>query len=411
MIEYLGEEQFGIWATMLTLLTWVMLFDFGVGNGLKNKISENNATKSDVVIGEYISTAYVLVGLVVFILVTTLLILSAWVPWQSVFNTSVVSEDSLRNIVQVLGFFIFFNFWASLITQIYSGFQKTSFVVLGQLVSNGFSLAIVFVLNMFVQANMIFMAFGYGFSLLASNLLLSYIFFRKNIFLFPRIRRISRDRVSSLFLVSSKFFAIQIAMLLIFMTDKMLITQLIGPQHVTPYEVLFKLFSIINVIHHLILTPMWPAYSEAYSLGDISWIKVALKNQIKIAFILIPSAFLLATAGPLIVDLWVGGTIDIGQRVYYIFAFFIALSVWGNVFSYLANAFSRLNVQLIAACLAAVVNIIFSIYFVKVLGFGLEGIIMATSCSLMIYSFAGPVEIYFIFRRLDNMHTSDVGGQ
>lgn len=35
MIKYLGAEQFGIWATMLTLITWVMLFDFGIGNGLK----------------------------------------------------------------------------------------------------------------------------------------------------------------------------------------------------------------------------------------------------------------------------------------------------------------------------------------------------------------------------------------
>ncbi len=36
MIKYLGLEIFGIWSTMLTLITWVMLFDLGIGNHYNN---------------------------------------------------------------------------------------------------------------------------------------------------------------------------------------------------------------------------------------------------------------------------------------------------------------------------------------------------------------------------------------
>ena len=130
LIKYLGVEQFGIWATMLTLITWVMLFDLGIGNGLKNKVSESLAQDSLDQAASYISTAYGLIGFIAFGLFSLFLILSFWLPWQSIFNSQVISEENLRNAVIILSFFIFFNFWVSLVNQIFHGLQKSSIVIL-----------------------------------------------------------------------------------------------------------------------------------------------------------------------------------------------------------------------------------------------------------------------------------------
>lgn len=43
MIGYLGQEQFGVWSTLLTVISWVVFFDLGVGNGLRNKVAESLA--------------------------------------------------------------------------------------------------------------------------------------------------------------------------------------------------------------------------------------------------------------------------------------------------------------------------------------------------------------------------------
>jgi len=40
MIRYLGQEQFGVWSTLLTVMSWIVFFDLGVGNGLRNKVAE-----------------------------------------------------------------------------------------------------------------------------------------------------------------------------------------------------------------------------------------------------------------------------------------------------------------------------------------------------------------------------------
>lgn len=34
MIRYLGQEQFGVWSTLLTVMSWIVFFDLGIGNGI-----------------------------------------------------------------------------------------------------------------------------------------------------------------------------------------------------------------------------------------------------------------------------------------------------------------------------------------------------------------------------------------
>ena len=40
MVAYLGDEKYGIWATLLSIMSWISSCDMGVGNGLRNKLGE-----------------------------------------------------------------------------------------------------------------------------------------------------------------------------------------------------------------------------------------------------------------------------------------------------------------------------------------------------------------------------------
>tara|TARA_R110001606_G_scaffold178752_1_gene325429 strand:+ start:12392 stop:13720 length:1329 start_codon:yes stop_codon:yes gene_type:complete len=396
MIKYLGAEQFGVWATMLTLITWVMLFDLGIGNGLKNKIAESLAQDNTEQAAEYVSTAYGLIGLISFVLFILFLFATMWLPWQSIFNTKSITEADLKGSVIALSFFIFFNFWISLVNQIYHGLQKSSAVVLGQCVSNFFALIFIFILNHFTSSSIFLMVCAYGFALVLANFLLSLLLFKEFKLLVPTRKKFSTEKVKPLLSLGIKFFLIQLAVLVIFMTDKIVITQLLGPEYVTPYEVLFKLFSILTIVHGMILMPLWPAYSDAYNRGDLEWIRRNIRQQLKVAFILFIGALFLAIIGPIIVDIWIGYEVAVSSSLYYIFALFIVFSVWSNVFAYFVNAINRLNFQLYTALFAALINIPLSVYFVRSLNMGLEGVLLATVISLSIFSFFGPIQVYKI---------------
>ncbi|RVT46917.1 polysaccharide biosynthesis protein [Rheinheimera sediminis] len=399
MLKYLGPERFGIWTTMLTLLTWVMLFDLGIGNGLKNKVSESIAKDNSNYAAEYISTAYMLIGLISFILFASFLIAAIWLPWQSIFNTQFVSEVDLKSSVITLSFFIFFNFWISLINQIYHGLQKSSVVVVGQCMSNSFALVFISILYNFTEPSILLIVYGYGFALVLTNVVFSLFLFKRYPQLIPTGRKFDRNKIKPLLSLGIKFFIIQLAVLVIFMTDKILITQLLGPEHVTPYEVLFKLFSIITILHGMILIPLWPAYSDAYNRGEFDWIRRNIKQQLKIALFLFICTFLMAVLGPIIVSIWTDDLVSVSPRLYYLFALFIAFTIWSNVFAYFVNAVNKLNLQLFTAVIAAIVNVPLSVYFVRVLDMGLEGILLATVISLSFFSLLGPIQVYRILVR------------
>ncbi|SFH78244.1 Membrane protein involved in the export of O-antigen and teichoic acid [Pseudomonas guineae] len=398
MIDYLGAELFGVWATMLTLLTWVMLFDLGIGNGLRNKITESLAKKRPDTAAEYISTAYGLVGLISLMIFLVFLIGNVWLPWQKVFNTTSVPERILSEAVVTLGFFIFLNFWISLVNQVYQGLQKTSVMVFGQFLSNALALIFVFLLSVYTKGTLIFLIWAYGLSLILSNSILTIYLFSVHKEIRPKIILFDFGKVRALFSLGMRFFIIQLAVLVIFMSDKILITQLLGPQYVTSYEVIFKLFSVFTVLHAVVLAPLWPAYSDAHAKGDMDWIRKQLKKQIKFASLIFVMAILLALVGPLIVKLWIGEDGSAPHSLHMLFAFFIIVSVWNNVFAYFVNAINELSVQLWSAILAGLLNIPLSIFLVKYVGMGVGGVVMATLLSLSIYSFIGPLQVLKIIK-------------
>ena len=56
--------------------------------------------------------------------------------------------------------------------------------------------------------------------------------------------------------LGTKFFLIQIAAIIIFQTTNIVISQVLGPQHVTIYNIAYKYFFTINLIFIIILTPL-----------------------------------------------------------------------------------------------------------------------------------------------------------
>ena len=40
VLNFLGEEKYGVWVTLLSIISWVNYFDIGIGNGVRNKVTE-----------------------------------------------------------------------------------------------------------------------------------------------------------------------------------------------------------------------------------------------------------------------------------------------------------------------------------------------------------------------------------
>lgn len=398
MIGYIGQEQFGVWSTLLAVMSWIVFFDLGVGNGLRNSVAETLAKDQKPEAARYIASGYSLVGLMALSLWLLVFLGSHLINWQMVFNTQAISETTLRLTVQIAISFILINFWIGLISALLGAVQKTSLIALGQLISNVLALALVVVLTQTTEASISYLATAYGSSLVTANVLLSIWFYRQ----YPELRptpSLDKQHIQPLLAVGMQFFVIQIAVLVIFTTDKMLITQLFGPLYVTQYEVVFKLFSLITLAHTMITAPLWSAYTDAYHRGDIAWIGNMLRKQI-IVFggVAIAVLAMILLARP-VIGFWIGPELEVSFPLVLTLGLLVMISTWNNIFAMFVNGIGKIRIQLYTAVIAMAINIPLAFLFTKYLGMGLSGIVLATCASLLLAAVALPVQVRHILRQ------------
>lgn len=397
MIHYLGQVQYGIWSTLLAIMSWIVYFDLGVGNGLRNKLAESLANNKPAQAVSYISTAYMCLGGGVFALFVGIAVLAAFIPWQAVFNTTALTELELKNVVVIAAFLILLNFWVGLINQVLNAVQKTSWVVLGQFIASVCSLIVVLILAKATNPSLLYMTAGYGMAMVAASLAMSIAFYNNRTELAPKLF-FNRSYIKPLLSTGLQFFTIQLAVLLIFATDKILITQLFGPSYVASYDVVFKLFSLITILHGLVSAPLWSAYTDAYHRNDTEWIKMTLFKQLRFYIALVLAASALAIVAKPIIALWIGREVVVQEWLVPSMCAFTLIAAWNNIYAYLLNGIGVIRVQIYTAVAALIMNVPLAIMLTKLLGVGLHGIVLATCLSLTIFAIVGPIQVISILR-------------
>ena len=61
-IDYLNQENYGIWMAMTSILYWFVFLDVGLGNGLRNYLAEAISRNDMLSARSYISTAFIMLS-------------------------------------------------------------------------------------------------------------------------------------------------------------------------------------------------------------------------------------------------------------------------------------------------------------------------------------------------------------
>jgi O-antigen/teichoic acid export membrane protein len=397
MINYLGQEIYGVWSTLLTVLSWLVFFDLGVGNGVRNKVAEALASDDATSARDYIATGFGIIGLIALALLVIALISTHYVQWQVIFNTRAINQDALEITVQIAVFFIILNFWLGIINSIASAVQKTDVTVLGQMVANVFILAAMFALIEHKDASIKYVALVYGLGITLSNITVGGWFFKKyrELCAFPHI---VKRYVQSLLGFGMQFFVIQVAVLVIFATDKILITQLLGPEYVAQYDVATKLFGVVIFFHSMISAPLWSAYTDAYQRRDFDWIGAMLKKQRWVFIVIIGLVIILGLMFDLILKIWVGDAVKISAQLVVFVGLFSIISVWCNMYAMISNGTGKIKLQMYTAIAAMLFNVPLALLFVNVFNLGICGVVLSNIISLLFSGVALPIQIHTMLK-------------
>jgi O-antigen/teichoic acid export membrane protein len=399
-LSYLSTEAYGLWTVISSFIGWFDLFDFGLGNGLKNKFAECKAKNKISEAREYVSTTYFLLSLISLGLLIAFLITNVFIDWDQVFGASYKFQDDVNRLIIFVFISFLFRFILKLITTILTADQKSSYRELFDTISKFISLIIILILLNTKEESLLLFGIVYCSVPLIVLLAASIFYFNGEYKAYrPSLQYLNLKQSKGILNLGTKFFIIQLTVLIMFSTDNMIITQIFSPKDVTTYSFAGKLFQVIWLLSTLILNAFWSAFTEAYLKKDFTWIKGIMKKLKKLWFLLLVVDILAVLISPIAYDYFdKRNEVVVPISLTLATAFWNIFAAYGHIYMYFLNGTGKVKLQLICAVIGAIINIPLSIFFAKTLGFGLAGIILATTVSYSYTVIIGPIQYRLIIK-------------
>ncbi|NQX59454.1 MATE family efflux transporter [Paenibacillus qinlingensis] len=362
-MNYFSDRQvLGVWFVLVSILTWILTFDFGIGNGLRNYLVEAFVEKDTVKVKRYISSAYFTMGVLSLTLIIVGYIFIGILDWNSLLNI----EDNLINnkfliiVIRIMFIGIGLQFFLKLILSVLYAMQKTALSNLISLISN--TLILIFVMlnkTMDIKSSLLNLSIVY---ILAINIPLIVV----TIVLFinplkkskPNLKYLSKEYANKVLKLGYMFFWVQLSLLIINLTNEFLIARLFGPEYIVEYQVYNRFFMLFLTFFSILTIPIWSEITKAYKEKRIDWIRKMYKYLNFAALAVCIICFSILPVFQYIVNLWMGSNaLIVDIHTAFLFATFNSLMVFIYAVTCIANGIGNLKTQLICNTIAAVIKI------------------------------------------------------
>lgn len=371
-MDYLENHQIlGIWFALLSILNWVLTFDLGIGNGLRNHLTEAIANNNQTKVKTYISSAYFSIGAISLVLVIVGHNIIGLSHWNTILN---ISDEQMTNkeliiVVQIVYSGILLQFVLRLIVSILYALQKTALSNFLALISN--VLILVFLVtysNEDLKSRLQLLSYVYilafNLPLLIATLAVFATSFKNAI---PSVFHINFIDLKKILKLGSMFMVIQLALLIINASNQILITNLYAPEDVVRYQVYFKIFSIFYTMFSIITIPVWSAVTKAFAENRGGWIVKTYKYLNLAAIGVCLLSIFVAIVFQKIVNVWLGDqSFTISLYTAFLFAIYYSIMVFINSAACIANGISKLKPQFYSNIIAAIIKIPLSIFLASI---------------------------------------------
>ncbi len=397
-MKYFNNQQIlGLWFTILSVLSWVLTFDLGIGNGLRNHLVPALVSRDQNKIKKYISSAYIVIGVFVILSIVISTILFRYINWNTIFNISsdIVSKEILNITVGIVFSGIALQFLFKLITSILYAMQRSALNNFLSLLSSIITLVYVSIAKSSdIASNLISLAIIHVLAVNIPLMLATITVFTKELKgCKPEIRFFEKKYARDVLILGGNFFWVQIMYMAIAGTNEFLITWLTDPEKVVEYQVYNKLFILIGTVFNLALTPIWSAVTKALSERNYIWIKKLYKTLKLMALLAVIFEFAMIPFLQIGIQLWLG---ENALQVNYLYAFVFAISgsvfIWNGVISSIANGFGELKIQSIFFTIGAFIKIPIAWVLVRELNSWI-GVIVANIIAMSLYCIVQPIAI------------------
>lgn len=279
-VDYLGAERFGLWMAVSALIAFLTLLDFGVGNGLLNRVVEANGRGDIEGVRAAVGMGFFLLCGVAVLLLTLFAVSYAWLPWPTLFNVrsaEAVAEAGPAVAALVTTFAL--GLPLSVVSRVQLGFQEGLRSNLWQITANlaGF---VGLLLVVAWRGGLVWLVVAVtGLPLLVQVANSAHYFRRVRPSLWPQWPKGYRAECRQLAQTGGTLFVLQTFALAWTYVDVFVITHAVSLEAAGHYAVLQRIFAV-TLVAQFFIPALWPAYGDALARRDTAWAKQTLRRAL-----------------------------------------------------------------------------------------------------------------------------------
>lgn len=396
-LHYLGAERYGLWMTISSVIALMGFTDFGLGNGLINAVAKAHGQDDREGAARSVSSAFYLLLAIALGLACALLLAYPWVPWARVFNvrTPEAVAEAGPAMAVFAGWFLI-GLPLSVVPRIQAGYQEGFCNSFWQALGNTAGLVCLLVAIAREASLPGLVGLMAGMPVVATVANGVSLFWIRRPWLRPRLSAMTLEVSRSMLRTGSLFFVLQVAAVVTFASDGLIIAQLFGSATVPEYTIPMRLFSLAPMFLGMMLAPLWPAYGESASRGDVAWIRKTLIRSLRLALLVtVIPCLLLVLFGHSLLLFWVGPTVKVP------FLLLLGMGVWtvmsgaGESVAMFLNGTNTIRFQAVTATITCCSALMAKITFGRWLG--LPGVVLGT---VLAYGVCTALPMLFFVRRL-----------
>ncbi len=400
-LDYLDQTRYGIWLTISSFLTWFTFFQIGLGNGLRNKLAEALAKKDYNLGKKYVSTTYAILSAIMGFVAILFFSVNHLIDWSKVLNADENMAKELSSLALIVFGFFFLRFVVKLIGMVLMADQRPAINNLLGPLGNLLSLIAIYVLTKTTNGSLIYLGLTLSISPLVILSVASIYFYTTDYKrIAPSIKFVRLKYAKELLGLGVKFFLIQISALVLFQSSNIIIAQFFGPAEVTPFNIAYKYFAIIQMLYIIIVTPFWSAHTEAWAKQEFEWIKRSIRSLIKVWAAFVILGVLLLIFSTTAFNFWIGK--DKMQEInipnilqIYLLLYFLSKS-FGGIFTTFINGVGKIRLQMVSLLIGSIIFIPLTIFFIKYLHLGIEAVVLSSIISNIFSPLIAPIQYYKI---------------
>lgn len=346
-LNCLGAYKNGVWLTISSMLVWIDQMDIGLGNGLRNSLATHVAHDDYTAARKVVSSTMAMS----FCIMVPILLGLLYVIWNcniySFLNVNEAEIPELRIAAICAVTLVCMTFVMKNVGNVYMGMQipaaNNLIMALGQ------TLALISTWLLYISQNASFIHIvlaNTATPLFVYLLAFPYTFYGKFPELRPRLSEIDLHAAIQLGNISLKFFWLQIAAVVQFMTANILISRFFNPEMVTKYQIAYRYMSIVMVFFTVVCMPFWNATTDAYERNDMNWICRASRKMNMLTLLIFFLLVTMTIVSPLVYDFWIDNSCHVPFSMTVMMAIYIFLLIVSMRYSYFLNGIGALRLQM-----------------------------------------------------------------